>query len=58
MSDNYEPYIYPTGKIKVIGVGRGGINAVVGILSQIDCVEFLAIDTDVTNSIDYSSYLL
>jgi cell division protein FtsZ len=51
MSDNYESSPYSV-KIKVIGVGSGGINAVVGMISKLEGVEFWAIDTDVTNAID------
>jgi cell division protein FtsZ len=51
MSYNYESSPYSV-KIKVIGVGSGGINAVAGMLSKLEGVEFWAIDTDVINSID------
>lgn len=55
MSDNYESfdrtesYIPNTARIKVIGVGGGGINAVAGMLSKVKGkgVEFWAIDTDI-----------
>jgi cell division protein FtsZ len=52
MSDNYESFdrikSYHYGLlIKVIGVGSGGINAVAGMLSKFEGVEFWAIDTDI-----------
>jgi cell division protein FtsZ len=56
MSDNYESFPYSV-KIKVIGVGSGGINAVLGMLSKLEGIEFWAIDTDVTNSIDRTPIL-
>jgi hypothetical protein len=60
MSDNYESsdrIETHSAIIKVIGVGSGGINAVTGMLSKLEGVEFWAIDTDVTNSIDRTPIL-
>jgi cell division protein FtsZ len=52
MSDNYEQFdriefIPSSCSIKVIGIGSGGINAVAGMLSKLESVEFWAFDTDV-----------
>lgn len=56
MNNNYEQSdriddIYNV-KIKVIGIGSGGINAVVGMIPKLEGIEFWKIDTDIINSIE------